>query len=95
MLIVFLHSVCVTWLVDCCDIQPLIDCYSKLRETGRVVLMSLSETWLRSYQVRQLLCAVDNLTSSSYHPHGCSAECNRHFETFFASCTASIELRQN
>jgi len=36
---------------ECFHIQPLIDCYSKLRETGRVVLMSLSETWLRNYQV--------------------------------------------
>lgn len=31
--------------------EPLIDCYSKLRETGRVILVNLSETWLRSYQV--------------------------------------------
>lgn len=31
--------------------EPLIDCYTKLRETGRVVLMSLSETWLRNYQI--------------------------------------------
>jgi len=43
-------------------VQPLVDCYTKLRETGRVVLMSLTETWLRSYQVS--LCAVGDLSIS-------------------------------
>jgi len=31
--------------------QPLIDCFLSLRESGRVVMMTLSETWLRGYQV--------------------------------------------
>jgi hypothetical protein len=31
--------------------EPLIDCFIKLRETGRVLLISVSETWFRAYQV--------------------------------------------
>ena len=32
-------------------LQPLLDCYTKLRDRGGVVLLKLSETWLREYQV--------------------------------------------
>lgn len=32
--------------------QPLLECYTKLRERGGVINLKLSETWLRNYQVR-------------------------------------------
>uniref|UniRef100_A0A8D0GRJ5 tRNA (adenine(58)-N(1))-methyltransferase non-catalytic subunit TRM6 n=1 Tax=Sphenodon punctatus TaxID=8508 RepID=A0A8D0GRJ5_SPHPU len=31
--------------------EPLLECYTKLREKGGVVNLKLSETWLRNYQV--------------------------------------------
>uniref|UniRef100_A0A8C4T3E7 tRNA (adenine(58)-N(1))-methyltransferase non-catalytic subunit TRM6 n=1 Tax=Erpetoichthys calabaricus TaxID=27687 RepID=A0A8C4T3E7_ERPCA len=31
--------------------EPLIECYTKLRERGGVISLRLSETWLRQYQV--------------------------------------------
>ena len=35
----------------CVPIQPLLDCYMKLKKRGGVVLLKLTETWLREYQV--------------------------------------------
>lgn len=32
-------------------IEPLMDCYTKLRGTGRVVMIKLTDTWFREYQV--------------------------------------------
>ena len=34
-------------------LQPLIDCYMKLRDKGGLVCLKLTETWLREYQVTQ------------------------------------------
>ena len=31
--------------------QPLIECYNALKQSGKVVLLNLSENWLREYQV--------------------------------------------
>nr|DBA27124.1 TPA: hypothetical protein GDO54_011300 [Pyxicephalus adspersus] len=35
----------------CLVFQPLLECYTKLRERGGVINLKLSETWLRNYQV--------------------------------------------
>lgn len=59
-------SVCVCWLVDSAvllvvlvshlfplrSLQPLIECYTKLKEQGCAVSLRLTDTWLRHYQVR-------------------------------------------
>ncbi|XP_065590625.1 tRNA (adenine(58)-N(1))-methyltransferase non-catalytic subunit TRM6 isoform X2 [Cyrtonyx montezumae] len=39
------------FVVYCQYKEPLLECYTKLRERGGVVNLKLSETWLRSYQV--------------------------------------------
>uniref|UniRef100_A0A8C9RBB6 tRNA (adenine(58)-N(1))-methyltransferase non-catalytic subunit TRM6 n=1 Tax=Scleropages formosus TaxID=113540 RepID=A0A8C9RBB6_SCLFO len=39
------------FVVYCQYREPLIECYSKLREQGGVINLRLSETWLRHYQV--------------------------------------------
>ncbi|XP_023656130.2 tRNA (adenine(58)-N(1))-methyltransferase non-catalytic subunit TRM6 [Paramormyrops kingsleyae] len=39
------------FVVYCQYREPLIECYSKLRELGGVINLRLSETWLRQYQV--------------------------------------------
>lgn len=33
-------------------LQPLIECYTKLKEVGGTVSLRLTDTWLRHYQVR-------------------------------------------
>ncbi|KAM8946240.1 tRNA (adenine(58)-N(1))-methyltransferase non-catalytic subunit TRM6 [Pelodytes ibericus] len=38
-------------VVYCQYREPLLECYTKLREKGGVVNLKLSETWLRNYQV--------------------------------------------
>ena len=32
--------------------EPLLDAYTAVKETGRSVMVTLSETWLRNHQVR-------------------------------------------
>nr|XP_060642091.1 tRNA (adenine(58)-N(1))-methyltransferase non-catalytic subunit TRM6 [Anolis sagrei ordinatus] len=39
------------FVVYCQHKEPLVECYTKLREKGGVINLKLSETWLRSYQV--------------------------------------------
>ncbi|XP_018119886.1 tRNA methyltransferase 6 S homeolog isoform X1 [Xenopus laevis] len=39
------------FVIYCQYQEPLLECYTKLREKGGVVNLKLSETWLRSYQV--------------------------------------------
>uniref|UniRef100_A0A8C5N2W5 tRNA (adenine(58)-N(1))-methyltransferase non-catalytic subunit TRM6 n=1 Tax=Leptobrachium leishanense TaxID=445787 RepID=A0A8C5N2W5_9ANUR len=39
------------FVVYCQYREPLLECYTKLRERGGVVNLKLSETWLRDYQV--------------------------------------------
>ncbi|NXN13480.1 TRM6 methyltransferase, partial [Indicator maculatus] len=39
------------FVVYCQYKEPLLECYTKLRERGGVVNLKLSETWLRNYQV--------------------------------------------
>ncbi|XP_053316391.1 tRNA (adenine(58)-N(1))-methyltransferase non-catalytic subunit TRM6 [Spea bombifrons] len=39
------------FVVYCQYREPLLECYTKLRENGGVINMKLSETWLRNYQV--------------------------------------------
>ncbi|NP_001090141.1 tRNA methyltransferase 6 L homeolog [Xenopus laevis] len=39
------------FVVYCQYREPLIECYTKLREKGGVVNLKLTETWLRNYQV--------------------------------------------
>ncbi|NXH10072.1 TRM6 methyltransferase, partial [Bucco capensis] len=39
------------FVVYCQYKEPLLDCYTKLRERGGVINLKLSETWLRNYQV--------------------------------------------
>ncbi|KAH0621884.1 hypothetical protein JD844_023602 [Phrynosoma platyrhinos] len=39
------------FVVYCQYKEPLVECYTKLRERGGVINLKLSETWLRSYQV--------------------------------------------
>ncbi|MBN3301534.1 TRM6 methyltransferase, partial [Amia calva] len=39
------------FVIYCQYKEPLIECYTKLREQGGVVSLRLSETWLRHYQV--------------------------------------------
>ncbi|NXA40781.1 TRM6 methyltransferase, partial [Eudromia elegans] len=39
------------FVVYCQYKEPLLECYTKLRERGGVINLKLSETWLRSYQV--------------------------------------------
>jgi hypothetical protein len=31
--------------------QPLVDCFLALRDSSRAIMVNLSETWLRGYQV--------------------------------------------
>ncbi|KAK2163730.1 hypothetical protein NP493_1443g00013 [Ridgeia piscesae] len=38
-------------VVFCQHQEPLLDCYMKLKKRGGVVLLKLTETWLREYQV--------------------------------------------
>nr|XP_056712017.1 tRNA (adenine(58)-N(1))-methyltransferase non-catalytic subunit TRM6 [Euleptes europaea] len=38
-------------VVYCQYKEPLLECYTKLRERGGVINLKLSETWLRNYQV--------------------------------------------
>lgn len=33
-------------------LQPLIECYMKLKERGGTIGLRLTDTWLRHYQVR-------------------------------------------
>nr|XP_033794158.1 tRNA (adenine(58)-N(1))-methyltransferase non-catalytic subunit TRM6 [Geotrypetes seraphini] len=39
------------FVIYCQYKEPLLDCYTKLREMGGAVNLRLSETWLRNYQV--------------------------------------------
>ncbi|XP_077169321.1 tRNA (adenine(58)-N(1))-methyltransferase non-catalytic subunit TRM6 [Paroedura picta] len=39
------------FVIYCQYKEPLLECYTKLRERGGVVNLKLSETWLRNYQV--------------------------------------------
>ncbi|NXL85777.1 TRM6 methyltransferase, partial [Alectura lathami] len=39
------------FVVYCQYKEPLLECYTKLRERGGIVNLKLSETWLRNYQV--------------------------------------------
>jgi len=39
------------FVVFCPYQQPLIECYNKLKESGDAIMLHLSETWLRSFQV--------------------------------------------
>ncbi|XP_038607246.1 tRNA (adenine(58)-N(1))-methyltransferase non-catalytic subunit TRM6 [Tachyglossus aculeatus] len=39
------------FVVYCQYKEPLLECYTKLREKGGVINLKVSETWLRSYQV--------------------------------------------
>ncbi|KAM4693554.1 tRNA (adenine(58)-N(1))-methyltransferase non-catalytic subunit TRM6 [Discoglossus pictus] len=39
------------FVVYCQYREPLLECYTKLRENGGVINLKLSETWLRNYQV--------------------------------------------
>ncbi|KAG8583942.1 hypothetical protein GDO81_008600 [Engystomops pustulosus] len=39
------------FVVYCLYREPLLECYTKLREKGGVLNLNLSETWLRNYQV--------------------------------------------
>ncbi|XP_030052166.1 tRNA (adenine(58)-N(1))-methyltransferase non-catalytic subunit TRM6 isoform X2 [Microcaecilia unicolor] len=39
------------FVIYCQYKEPLLDCYTKLREVGGAVSLRLSETWLRNYQV--------------------------------------------
>uniref|UniRef100_A0A8C3P5C4 tRNA (adenine(58)-N(1))-methyltransferase non-catalytic subunit TRM6 n=1 Tax=Cyanoderma ruficeps TaxID=181631 RepID=A0A8C3P5C4_9PASS len=39
------------FVVYCQYKEPLLDCYTKLRERGGVINLKLSESWLRNYQV--------------------------------------------
>uniref|UniRef100_A0A7M4EYT1 tRNA (adenine(58)-N(1))-methyltransferase non-catalytic subunit TRM6 n=2 Tax=Crocodylus porosus TaxID=8502 RepID=A0A7M4EYT1_CROPO len=39
------------FVVYCQYREPLLECYTKLREKGGVINLKLSETWLRNYQV--------------------------------------------
>ncbi|NXP07717.1 TRM6 methyltransferase, partial [Thinocorus orbignyianus] len=39
------------FVVYCQYKEPLLECYTKLRERGGVIYLKLSETWLRNYQV--------------------------------------------
>ncbi|XP_075060109.1 tRNA (adenine(58)-N(1))-methyltransferase non-catalytic subunit TRM6 [Mixophyes fleayi] len=39
------------FVVYCQYKEPLLECYTKLREKGGVINLKLSETWLRNYQV--------------------------------------------
>ncbi|XP_063774670.1 tRNA (adenine(58)-N(1))-methyltransferase non-catalytic subunit TRM6 isoform X2 [Pseudophryne corroboree] len=39
------------FVVYCQYKEPLLDCYTKLREKGGVINLQFSETWLRNYQV--------------------------------------------
>ncbi|XP_062981377.1 tRNA (adenine(58)-N(1))-methyltransferase non-catalytic subunit TRM6 [Elgaria multicarinata webbii] len=39
------------FVVYCQYKEPLLECYTKLRERGGVINLNLSETWLRNYQV--------------------------------------------
>ncbi|KFO72986.1 tRNA (adenine(58)-N(1))-methyltransferase non-catalytic subunit TRM6, partial [Cuculus canorus] len=39
------------FVVYCLYKEPLLECYTKLRERGGVINLKLSETWLRNYQV--------------------------------------------
>ncbi|XP_054837647.1 tRNA (adenine(58)-N(1))-methyltransferase non-catalytic subunit TRM6 isoform X2 [Eublepharis macularius] len=39
------------FVVYCQYKEPLLECYTKLREKGGVVNLKLSETWLRNYQI--------------------------------------------
>ncbi|XP_066495224.1 tRNA (adenine(58)-N(1))-methyltransferase non-catalytic subunit TRM6 isoform X2 [Tiliqua scincoides] len=39
------------FVVYCQYKEPLLECYTKLREKGGVINLNLSETWLRNYQV--------------------------------------------
>ncbi|XP_063300070.1 tRNA (adenine(58)-N(1))-methyltransferase non-catalytic subunit TRM6 isoform X1 [Pelobates fuscus] len=39
------------FVVYCQYREPLLECYTKLRERGGVINLKLSETWLRDYQV--------------------------------------------
>ncbi|XP_072490521.1 tRNA (adenine(58)-N(1))-methyltransferase non-catalytic subunit TRM6 [Notamacropus eugenii] len=39
------------FVVYCHYKEPLVECYTKLRERGGVINLRLSETWLRNYQV--------------------------------------------
>ncbi|XP_056423799.1 tRNA (adenine(58)-N(1))-methyltransferase non-catalytic subunit TRM6 isoform X2 [Hyla sarda] len=39
------------FVVYCQYKEPLLECYTKLREKGGVINLRLSETWLRNYQV--------------------------------------------
>ncbi|XP_065538257.1 tRNA (adenine(58)-N(1))-methyltransferase non-catalytic subunit TRM6 [Lathamus discolor] len=39
------------FVVYCQYKEPLVECYTKLRERGGVINLKLSETWLRNYQV--------------------------------------------
>ncbi|KAM9316802.1 tRNA (adenine(58)-N(1))-methyltransferase non-catalytic subunit TRM6 [Gastrophryne carolinensis] len=41
------------FVVYCQYKEPLLECYTKLRERGGVINAKLSETWLRNYQVLQ------------------------------------------
>uniref|UniRef100_A0A2H6N6W9 tRNA (adenine(58)-N(1))-methyltransferase non-catalytic subunit TRM6 n=1 Tax=Micrurus carvalhoi TaxID=3147026 RepID=A0A2H6N6W9_9SAUR len=39
------------FVVYCQFKEPLLECYTKLREKGGVINLKLSETWLRNYQI--------------------------------------------
>uniref|UniRef100_F7AA51 tRNA (adenine(58)-N(1))-methyltransferase non-catalytic subunit TRM6 n=1 Tax=Monodelphis domestica TaxID=13616 RepID=F7AA51_MONDO len=39
------------FVIYCHYKEPLVECYTKLREKGGVINLRLSETWLRNYQV--------------------------------------------
>ncbi|XP_043835929.1 tRNA (adenine(58)-N(1))-methyltransferase non-catalytic subunit TRM6 isoform X2 [Dromiciops gliroides] len=39
------------FVIYCHYKEPLVECYTKLRERGGVINLRLSETWLRNYQV--------------------------------------------
>lgn len=55
--------------LQCLLLQPLIECYKKLKERGGTVSLRLTDTWLRRYQVGAFvlwICAVLCFLSHSF-----------------------------
>ena len=44
-----------------CSIQPLVQCYQRLRESGKVFNIQLTESWMRHYQVSKSLATKQDV----------------------------------
>lgn len=46
------HNMQFHYVCFCFVLQPLVECYTQVREKGKGVQLRLSETWYREYQVK-------------------------------------------